>query len=103
MTPEGKVKQQIKETLDRMGVYYHMPGGTMYGTSGVSDFECCVCGRYVAIEAKSERGVLSNFQKQFRKNIVKAGGVYLIVRPSNISSLATILEEVINGPVRDTH
>lgn len=64
MTPEGKVKHKIKEILRSHDVWYFMPRGTALGTSGVPDFICCVNGRFLAIEAKAEKGKLSALQVQ---------------------------------------
>jgi hypothetical protein len=40
-TPEGRVKNNIKEVLDRYGAYYLMPVQHGYGASGV-DFHCAI-------------------------------------------------------------
>ncbi len=62
MTPEGKVKEQIKRALARLvypgttrsAVYRDMPVPCGFG--GVSlDFVCCINGHYVAIEAKAAK------------------------------------------------
>ena len=54
MTPEGKVKQQIKAILDAYDVYYFMPHGGMFGNIGVPDFICCYHGIFLGIEAKAK-------------------------------------------------
>ena len=41
MTPEGRVKNAIKEVLDKFGVYYFMPVQTGFGAAGL-DFHCVI-------------------------------------------------------------
>ena len=45
MTPEGKVKQKVKEVLKDLGAYYVMPVTSGYGNSGAPDFLVCYEGR----------------------------------------------------------
>lgn len=52
MTPEGRVKDQIKKLLKRYHVYYHMAVLNGMGAPSL-DFVCCHRGRYIAIEAKA--------------------------------------------------
>ena len=59
-TPEGKVKTAIKSVLKDEGVYYFMPRGTLLGRRGVSDFICCVNGKFLAIEAKAGANKLAH-------------------------------------------
>ncbi len=53
MTPEGKVKNNIKIVLDKYKpfIYYYMPVPGGYGKSTL-DYLGCFHGRYFAIEAK---------------------------------------------------
>ena len=80
-TPEGTVKAAIKRRLKELGVWYCMPMGTGFGTSGVPDFICCHEGRFLAIEAKAP-GKLSNTTVLQDKQIMaihKAGGAAVVV------------------------
>lgn len=76
-TPEGKVKDKIKEVLDHFGAYYFMPVQVGYGKAGL-DFHCCHKGRAFFIEAKAAKGVLSDRQKAVIEEIRKAGGVVFV-------------------------
>jgi hypothetical protein len=51
MTPEGRLKDEVKAYLDSLGAYYFMPVQMGFGAATV-DFLCCVRGRFVAIETK---------------------------------------------------
>jgi Holliday junction resolvase len=91
MTPEAKVKKQIRAILDEEGVYYAMPMGTGYGNSGVPDFLCCVAGKFVAIEAKAGKGKTTALQDANIERIWKAKGVALIINEQNIDTLMPLL------------
>jgi hypothetical protein len=67
-TPEAKVKAKIKKILKDNNVYFAMPIGTGYGSSGVPDFLCCVNGNFLAVEAKAGKGTTTALQD---KNITR--------------------------------
>lgn len=91
MTPEAKVKKQIRAILDAEGVYYAMPMGTGYGNSGVPDFLCCVAGKFVAIEAKAGKGKTTALQDANIDKIRSAAGVALVINEQNIDTLMPLL------------
>ncbi|MGN0262698.1 MAG: VRR-NUC domain-containing protein [Eggerthellaceae bacterium] len=89
MTPEGKVKQQIKEELKRRGCWYFMPVSNGMGRHGIPDLIACYpttitqdmvgqkIGVFVGIEAKAP-GKLKNVSELQKRNIAEineAGGV----------------------------
>ncbi len=51
MTPEGKVKKQIKAYLDELGCYHRWPVPTGFGKSGL-DCYGCYKGRFFEVEIK---------------------------------------------------
>jgi len=54
MTPEGRVKQKVKEILGEYpGLYYYMPVQTGFGQTSL-DFIGCYAGRFFAVETKRE-------------------------------------------------
>ena len=95
-TPESKVKSKIKEMLTEHGVYYAMPIGTGYGSSGVPDFLCCVNGQFLAIEAKAGKGKTTALQDKNLRNIEAAGGRALVVSDDPITQevLIAVLENM---------
>ena len=93
MTPEGIVKAKIVKILKAYGVYYFMPAGTTRGRSGIPDIICCSKGRYVAIEAKSATGKVSELQKYELEKIANAGGVALVINGENMNELTDALEK----------
>lgn len=91
MTPEAKVKKQIRAILDAEGVYYAMPMGTGYGNSGVPDFLCCVAGKFMAIEAKAGKGRTTALQDSHIQRITIAQGAALVINEQNIDTLMPLL------------
>jgi pantoate kinase len=92
MTPEGKVKEKIKDTLKKHGVYYAMPIGTGFGNSGVPDFLCCIRGKFLAIEAKAGKGTTTALQEKHLAQINRAGGCALVIDESTVANLDEFLE-----------
>jgi len=93
MTPEAKVKKQIRAILERVGAYYSMPIGSGFGNAGTPDFLVCHRGLFIGIEAKAGRGKPTALQEHNLNRIMQAGGEALIVNEKNIDQL----EEVLNG------
>jgi len=93
MTPEAKVKKQIRAILERVGAYYSMPIGSGFGNAGTPDFLVCHRGLFIGIEAKAGRGKPTALQEHNLNRIMQAGGEALIVNEKNIDQL----EGVLNG------
>ncbi|MEN6637485.1 MAG: VRR-NUC domain-containing protein [Clostridiaceae bacterium] len=54
--------------------------GGMYGTAGLPDIVCCLCGRFFAFEVKTTTGQLTNLQEHTIERIQAAGGRAFVVR-----------------------
>ncbi len=81
MTPEGKVKADVKKWLKARGIWYFMPPANGFGNSGVPDFVCCWRGRFLAIETKApgKRHNLTTMQETQIMGIHAAGGSAVVV------------------------
>lgn len=81
MTPEGKVKEKVKRLLKQYDpkLYYFMPRGTTYGTSGVPDFIGCFEGRFFGIETKAGSNKPTAMQEHQMSLIEMAGGMSFVV------------------------
>lgn len=81
MTPEGKVKAEIKAGLKALGpdCQFFMPVQTGYGQRAV-DFIGCHKGRYFAIEVKRAdgKGKLTAIQRKFLDDVKRAGGIAVV-------------------------
>ena len=91
MTPEAKVKKQIRAILDEYGAYYAMPIGSGYGNSGVPDFLVCYKGWFIGIEAKAGKGKTTALQDMNLEKITAAGGLTLIVNEFNLQAVNNLL------------
>ena len=80
-TPESKVKAKVKAWLQAQGIWYCMPIGTGYGSSGVPDFICCWNGRMLAIETKApgKRNNTTLLQDKQIAAIRAAGGTAIVI------------------------
>lgn len=76
MTPEGKLKKQVKEYLTERGAYYLMPAGSAYGKPGL-DFVGCYKGRFFAIETKAPGKIITVRQAGTATLMRRAGGYVL--------------------------
>ena len=92
MTPEGKVKAQIKRIVAEAGAYYAMPMGTGFGNAGVPDFLICHKGEFIAVEAKANGNKPTALQEKHLNDIRIAGGIALVVDETNLNQLKEILK-----------
>lgn len=95
MTPEAKVKKQVKGVLDAFCLnnagYYFFPAANGYGRQGIPDVICCIQGKFVAIECKAGKGTTTQLQDRELANIRSAGGMTFIINEGNIDTLHAYL------------
>ena len=60
-----------------------------YGVVGGTDIVAVIKGKYIGIECKVGKNKQSPGQIEFEKNLVEAGGIYLIIR--DVQTLAELL------------
>ena len=94
MTPEAKVKKQVKTLLTQLGAYYVMPVTGGYGRQGVPDFLVCYKGRFIGIETKAGKGKTTALQDMNLQAIGTAGGVALVVYENDIDKLRQTLVNI---------
>lgn len=82
VTPEQKIKKDIKDFIDTKGGYWGVITGGPYSKPGDPDIVCFFPndGRFIGIEAKTPTGVQSPIQKCRQEEIESKGGIYLLVR-----------------------
>lgn len=73
MTPEGRVKQRLKDYLKGIDAYWFMPVQGGYGAPAL-DFICCYKGHYFEVETKAGNKDMTPRQKRIAERIEKAGG-----------------------------
>lgn len=86
MTPEGKVKADIKMFLEDMGAWFFCPVPMGYGRKGIPDFIVCHKGLFIGIEAKApgKEGDLTPWQERELKAIYDAGGISYLISDINV-------------------
>lgn len=87
---EADIQRQILETLAWRHVFHYRTNSGAFrnaqghlfrfGASGAPDIVAVVNGRYVGIEVKASGGKLRDSQDEFRKNLMAAGGLYVVAR-----------------------
>lgn len=92
-TPEGKVKDKVKEILATLGAYYVMPQTGGFGNSGIPDILCCLNGRFIGIECKANGGKVTRLQQSHLDEIEMRGGVALVVDEHSLIILKQLLLE----------
>lgn len=96
MTPEAKVKKEIKKLLHKYKIYYIMPRPGIFGAPvGTADFICCLCGYFIAIEAKAANGHERGVQATRRGEVITAGGMGFIVTPDRLPALEQTFKTII--------
>ena len=95
MTPERRVKAQVRKVLDKLGAYYVMPVTGGYGNSGAPDFLVCVQGRYIGIECKAGKNTTTPLQEKNLRQIERSGGIALVVNDENVGVFEETLGHVL--------
>lgn len=94
MTPEGKVKKQVKKILDDLGAYHFSPMMDGYGRSGVPDIIACYKGRFLAIECKSGKNTPTLLQLRNIEDIKRNQGLAIVINEGNIEALLALAKEI---------
>ena len=81
MTPEGKVKNKIKEYLKSIDAWYYMPVSNGMGRVGCPDILVCYKGFFLAFEVKAPGKIKNTTPNQDRELewINRANGIALVV------------------------
>lgn len=91
MTPEGKVKANVKRQLDKLGAYYFSPMTGGYGSSGVPDIVGSYKGWFFGIECKAGYNKPTALQEKNLNKIQSSGGVALVINEHNTDTVTTTL------------
>lgn len=92
MTPEGKVKAKVRGILNKHGVYFFSPLGSMLGRGGIPDIICCHRGKFLAIECKAGRNTTTALQNKELADIRAHQGIALVVNEENVDGLEDVLK-----------
>jgi hypothetical protein len=87
MTPEAKVKKQVKAILDGLDVYHFSPMQNGMGRAGIPDIIACHGGRFMGIECKAGNNKPTALQERELNRILNAGGEANVIYEENIEQL----------------
>jgi len=75
---EAAINRKIQKLIEKEGGYVIKTIAT--NRAGVPDILACIRGKFIAIEGKTETGVVSALQKAHIAKIQKAGGIAIVAR-----------------------
>lgn len=93
MTPEGRVKRKAIAELQKLGMYIFFPATGGFGRSGVPDIVCCYKGKFIGIECKANGNKPTALQQSNLEEIVRNGGIAIVVDETSVFNLKQIIEE----------
>jgi Holliday junction resolvase len=100
VTPESKVKEEVKKVLGKMKCYFFSPTTAGYGKSGVPDIIACINSRFVGIECKASGKKPTALQYKNLDDIKTCGGATLVVNEDNLYRFSTELKMELNSSPR---
>jgi len=94
VTPESKVKKQVKKILDDIGAYHFSPMMDGYGRSGVPDIIACYKGKFIGIECKAGDNKPTLLQLRNIEGIKRNQGLAIVINEGNMESLLALVKEI---------
>ena len=91
-TPEGKVKNSVKKTMDEMGIYHFSPFQAGMGRAGIPDIIACYNGLFLAIECKAGKGKTTALQEREINAIRAAKGLAFVINEENVDNIKELLQ-----------
>lgn len=97
---ETKFKELfVKELLQIANTWYIKTQEV--GRRGTPDYILCICEYFIALELKTDTGVVSKLQEYNIQKISNAGGIALVVTPSNFIKVIKLLKQLSHGGEHD--
>lgn len=93
---EKQFQDKVIAFLRSQKVYHVKVWGGGFQTAGIPDLLCCIRGRFVALELKTEKGKATVLQKVNIFKIQEAGGYARVLRPSEFEGFK---REVMAGAI----
>lgn len=94
MAEEKQFEKKVKNYLKNQGAWILKTWSGGFQRSGIPDLLCCYKGKFIGIELKAENGRLSELQKYELDEIQKAGGIAMVLRPSDFDEFKELLKVV---------
>lgn len=93
---EAGLQASIVQWLKTRGIWVMKAHQTGITQKGIPDLICCVRGRFVGLEVKTETGQTTALQDREHLLIMKSGGICRVVR--TLEAVRIIIEEIERGP-----
>lgn len=93
-TPEKKVKDKVRKTLDTRKAFHFMPATHGFGASGVADIIGCYKGKFFAIECKAGNNKPTALQLKNLNAVAAAGGYTEIIYEDNLEDVGLMLARI---------
>lgn len=97
MAEEKRFEEKVKKFLIERGFYNVKFFANSYTRAGVPDILACVNGRFVGIEVKAENGRASELQLYNRRKIREAGGICVVLYPSQFEQFKRLILQIETG------
>lgn len=95
MPKEKDFQLKVEKFLTDKGIYFvKYWGGGNFTRSGVPDLLCCINGRFVGVELKTDNGKVSELQQYNIDKIIQSGGVALVLRPNDFKDFKSIVKNL---------
>jgi hypothetical protein len=88
-TPEAILTRSVRSLLNATGIFHWKEYQTLGSFPGVSDIIGCYKGRFIAIELKAPKGILSPAQQTFIDRVNTAGGLAFVAK-----DMDTVIEKL---------
>lgn len=92
---ESKLQADVEAWLRYKGIYFVHLNEARGNKIGVPDLVCCMAGKFVAIELKTEKGRVSKAQEENMQEIGKAGGLAVVCR--SLDEVREVVGKVMEG------
>ena len=94
MTSQGILKRKVKDLLITKGSYWFVTNDSDNIKQGVPDIIACYRGVFIAIETKSGNEQPTQLQQKILADIIKAGGVAIVINDFNLKDLNEVFEKL---------
>lgn len=93
MPKEKDFQIKVEKFLTDRGIYFvKYWGGGIYTRSGIPDLICCLRGLFLALELKTDDGIISPLQEYNLEKICKSGGITMVLRPKYFENFKSAIE-----------
>lgn len=93
--PEKLFENKIKKFLEEQSCWFlKYWAGSQFTKSGIPDLLICCNGKFIAVEVKAENGRVAELQKWNIKKIQEAGGIAIVLYPSQFEEFKKLILEV---------